>query len=162
MLAAQLEREPSRYEALLHRLRVGETDFFREPAHFDLLREVVVSAWRADPEGRTLQVWSAGCATGEEPYSVAITLDELGVLDRARILGTDLSEEALHGARRSSYSAWSLRRCDEEQRRTWFRARRGGASTSVIATRACTSGGRTTWSTVHPPGASTWSSVATC
>lgn len=122
---AQLEREPEAYEALLHRLRVGETYFFREPAHFDFLREVVVPSWLCGAEGRTLQVWSAGCATGEEAYSVAIALGELGALGRARILGTDLSERALHGARMSSYSAWSLRRCDEEQRRTWFRAHGG-------------------------------------
>lgn len=119
---AQLASEPRCYEALLHRLRVGETYFFREPAHFDLLRETVVPVWLAGAGGRTLQVWSAGCATGEEAYSVAITLDGLGLLGRARILGTDLSEQALHGARASTYSAWSLRRCNEEQREAWFRS----------------------------------------
>lgn len=122
LFAAQLERDPERYEALIDRLRIGETYFFREPAHFDLLRELIVPAWLRGPGDRTLQVWSAGCASGEEPYSVAIALAGMGLLDRARILGTDLSEGALHAARASTYGAWSLRRVDDEQRRTWFLA----------------------------------------
>ena len=111
-------------DCLIDRLTVGETYFFREPAHLSLLRDTIAPSARTAAHGG-LRVWSAGCASGEEAYSVAITLDEAGVLDDSQIVGTDLSAHALERARAATYSPWSLRRCDEGQRRRWFREERG-------------------------------------
>lgn len=115
-----LQHDPGAYGTLTDRLTIGETYFFREPRHFELLRS------RIGPEHSTLhrrplRVWSAGCASGEEPYSVAITLAEAGMADGATIVGTDLSERALERARQAVYGDWSLRRCGDDERRAWFR-----------------------------------------
>ncbi len=96
--------------AIIDELTVGETYFFRDAAQFDLIRRTVLPdlARRHGPEPR-LWAWSAGCATGEEAYSLAILFEEEGLARRARILATDLSETALAKARVGIYGAWSLR-----------------------------------------------------
>ncbi|BDG06090.1 CheR family methyltransferase [Anaeromyxobacter oryzae] len=89
---------------------VGETYFFRDPPQYDLLRSRVVPevvARRA--EGHVFRAWSAGCASGEEPYSLAILLDGMGLGDRWHVLGTDISRPALARARAAEYGAWSIR-----------------------------------------------------
>jgi chemotaxis protein methyltransferase CheR len=116
-----LEHDIEELEELKDRLTVGETYFMREPAHFELLRATIVPERLAARPG-PLRVWSAGCASGEEPYSVAIALDEMDLLDHARIVGTDLSERALDRARAGRYGRWSLRRCGDEERAAWFEA----------------------------------------
>lgn len=118
---ALLRTDPEIFDALTERLTVGESYFFREPAHFNLLRERIAPE-RLALRGGPLRIWSAGCAGGEEPHSVAIALDEVGLLDHAVIVATDLSERALQRAREAVYGQWSLRRCNEEQRRRWFHA----------------------------------------
>lgn len=114
-----LRSTPEAFVDLAERLTIGESYFFREPAHFALLRDRIVPE-RKDRRDGPLRIWSAGCAGGEEPHSVAIVLDEIGVLDRAVIVATDLSERALDRARKGVYGHWSLRRCDDEDRRRWF------------------------------------------
>lgn len=117
--ADMLLGDSDRLDELVDQLTVGETYFMREPAHFELLRATVIPERLAARPG-PLRIWSAGCASGEEPYSVAITLDEARLLAASSILGTDLSEHALQRARRGVYGRWSLRRCDDEQRARWF------------------------------------------
>lgn len=114
-----LHSDPTQYERLTDRLTVGETYFMREAAHFELLRTTIAPE-RLDARRGHLCIWSAGCASGEEPYSLAIALDEAGLLGQATIVGSDLTERALDRAREALYSRWSLRRCDAEQRRRWF------------------------------------------
>lgn len=92
-------------------LTVRETYFFRDATHFDLVRAHLLAITRADPE-RTVQLWSAGCATGEEAWSLAIVArDALGVkgLARVRVYGTDLDAGAIEQARRGRYRSWSFR-----------------------------------------------------
>lgn len=92
--------------ALVEVVRVGETRFFRHRPQVDALLDVVVPAWRARGE-RSPRVWSAGCATGEEAYTLALVLGR--ALPRPSftpaILGTDVSAEALAAARRGVYPA---------------------------------------------------------
>jgi chemotaxis protein methyltransferase CheR len=95
---------------LIAELTVGETYFFREPAHFQLIRRRMLPEIEARwGRGHVLRAWSAGCSSGEEAYSLAITLVEEGFAGRAYLLATDISEPASARARRGVYSEWSLR-----------------------------------------------------
>ncbi len=88
----------------------NKTDFFREPRHFDyLLRQAVPELMRIYEAGlrRRLVVWSAGCSTGEEPYTLAMALSEFAERQggfRFQILATDLSSRVLEHARRAIYT----------------------------------------------------------
>ena len=88
---------------LVNCITTNKTDFFREPHHFQTLRRLAV-AWR-DAGRRRLRLWSAGCSTGEEPYSIAIALHDLLPPDRVdlRILATDIDTEVLAHAREAWY-----------------------------------------------------------
>jgi chemotaxis protein methyltransferase CheR len=98
------------FDDLVVELTVGETYFFREPAHFTLIqREVLPEVRRRRGTGHVLRLWSAGCASGEEPYSLAILLDQEGLGEQAHVLATDISRAALARARQATYTAWSLR-----------------------------------------------------
>ena len=93
---------------LLDAIATNHTSFFREPQHFTYLGEVALPALLARAAGRPLQGWSAACSTGEEPYTLAITLVErLGpeAGTRIRLLASDLSTKALAIARRGVYKA---------------------------------------------------------
>jgi chemotaxis methyl-accepting protein methylase len=93
--------------ALLEAATSGETYFFRHPQQFRALGRLLIGS--SEP-GRTLHLWSAGCSTGEEPYSLAALLVALGrTPGRDRILATDVSEGALAHAREGLYGRWSLR-----------------------------------------------------
>jgi len=93
--------------AMFDALSTNLTHFFREPRHFEMLRERVIPAMlERHQKDRRLRIWSAGCSSGEEPYSVAITLhDVLGGLGGwdVGILGTDLSVRMLNIAQRGVY-----------------------------------------------------------
>jgi chemotaxis protein methyltransferase CheR len=105
---------------LVDLLTTNKTSFFREPRHFDLLRERLVPELYA--RGRALRVWSAGCSTGEEPYSLAIVLrHELGSPTEARILATDISTRALARAREAIYTDEQIDAVPPAFRRTAFR-----------------------------------------
>jgi chemotaxis protein methyltransferase CheR len=115
----ELARSPSSplLDHLIRTLTVGETYFFRHQVYFDLLeREIMPRLIAERRERRQLRLWSAGCATGEEAYSLAIMLarllPDLESWD-VSILGTDLNTAFLARARDGRYSGWSLRGSDE-------------------------------------------------
>lgn len=111
-------------EALVAELTIGETYFQRDPAQIQLLREELLPALLArGPADRPVRVWSAGCASGEEPYSVAMLFEELDALDRCEIRGTDIARDRLRDAQRGIYSRWSLRSTPPELQRRYFRER---------------------------------------
>lgn len=96
-------------------MTVQETSFFRDMAPFIALRESVMPALLADAAGpREIVVWSAGCATGQEPYSIAMTLrDHFPMAAGAgnlHIVGTDLSEEAVERTRVGRYTRLEVNR----------------------------------------------------
>jgi len=110
--SAYLERlraDPAELDALVAEITVGETYFFRDPEQFRVIREEILPALLRDHTRRPLRVWSAGCASGEEPYTLAIVLREVGAGSAAQIVGTDISRPALAAARRADYGRWSLR-----------------------------------------------------
>jgi len=107
---ARLEEDPALLDDLLVELTIGETYFFRNPEHFDFLRQEALPeiSRRRGPE-HVVRLWSAGCASGEEPYSLAVLMMEEGYEDRMRVYGTDVSRAALARARAATYGDWSLR-----------------------------------------------------
>jgi chemotaxis protein methyltransferase CheR len=81
--------------------------FFRDSDQLAALRSLLLSWRRSAIHGRPLLVWSAGCATGEEPYSIAMLCADLGV--EVQILATDIRGDGLELAQRATYRPWSLR-----------------------------------------------------
>ena len=100
-------------DILITELTIGETFFLREHGQFDFLSTTVLTQLRVSAAHRPLRFWSAGCATGEEPYSIAMTLKEAAWPGKASILGTDLAFARLIAARRARYTAWSMRGVSE-------------------------------------------------
>jgi chemotaxis protein methyltransferase CheR len=108
-------RDPAALQALVEHAVVTETFFWR---HHDQLAALSALAARAPGP---LSIWSAGCASGEEPYSVAMVLLEAG--RRAvgdRILATDVSERMLAAARSATYGAWTMRHLPAPLARRWI------------------------------------------
>jgi chemotaxis methyl-accepting protein methylase len=108
--ATVLDREPGEYDLLLDALTINVTKFFRNPETFALLRESVVPRlWAARGP---VAVWSAGCASGEEPYSLALLFAELAragsLRTRLRIDASDLDPGALLALRRAEYPATAV------------------------------------------------------
>ena len=93
-------RDPALFTQLLTQISVPVSDFFRDPPYFLALREQVLPVLATYP---SLKVWVAGCSTGEEVYSMAILLDELGLLGRTLVYATDINPEALRTAESAVY-----------------------------------------------------------
>lgn len=116
-----LERGGALLDDLIAELTIGETFFLREPNQLEFIqREVLPAVTGQDGSCRAIRVWSAGCASGEEPYSLAILLQKTGCLSSARIIGTDLSVARLLTARRGRYRSWSLRGVPEAIIKQYF------------------------------------------
>lgn len=121
-----LERGDSEeWRRLEDAITIGETYFFRYPDHFAALREKVLPELiRQRADTRMLRIWSIGCSTGAEPYSVAIVLRELlgDAVDnwRIAIIGGDISEKALSAARAARFGEWALRTMSGEDRARYF------------------------------------------
>ncbi len=111
--------------ALVEALRVGETRFFRHASHVQALADVVVPALAQRRAGlppalRVVRVWSMGCATGEEAYTLAMILGTALEGCEVRVLGTDVSERALAIARAGVYPAAAVARVPEPWRSASF------------------------------------------
>lgn len=111
-------------EQLACELTVGESFFFRNEHHFRALREHVLPAVVADnADKREVRAWSAGCATGEEPYSLAIVMEQVLGDDpnwQVSILGSDLNREFLARARKAQYRLWSFRHTTVQENQAYF------------------------------------------
>lgn len=108
---------------LVEHLTVGETYFLRDAAQVRAIRDTIlpeVAARRLNE--RRLRVWSAGCSTGEEIYSMAILVSESGLFRDwdVALLGTDVNRESLRRAREARYSQWSFRATPERTRERYF------------------------------------------
>ena len=114
------------------------TSFFRESHHFDYVREQILAPALADPRAaRRLRIWCAGCSSGEEPYSLAMTLHET-IADRGRwdikILATDLDSDVLAKGQRGLYLADRVRDMEPTRRSKFFRetTHNGNAAYTVV------------------------------
>ncbi|BBD79418.1 CheR family methyltransferase [Aerosticca soli] len=124
---ALLQQDPeAELGELASAISTNVTAFFREAHHFELLERELLPRWLEHKQrtGERLRLWSAGCATGEEPYSLAMVLIEAlertGSTVDAKILATDLSPQALATARAGVYPLERLAGVSEERRRRWF------------------------------------------
>ncbi|MGH8866907.1 MAG: CheR family methyltransferase [Actinomycetes bacterium] len=107
-----LELHPEAFTTLFNTILINVTSFFRDAEAWQALRDEIVPAVLRDRPTGPIRVWSAGCASGEEPYSLAILLaDLLGAdefRDRVKIYATDVDEEALAQARLGTYESRQL------------------------------------------------------
>ena len=104
-------------------LTTNVTRFFREPHHFDHLRRVVEPMVKDIRNGRRLRIWSAGCSSGQEPYSIALSLLQLMPDARSydvRILATDINPLVLETARKATYPADEVSSVPADLRRSWM------------------------------------------
>lgn len=114
------------WETVLEQLTIGETYFFRNAAQFEALQQQVLpELFRRQASLHSLRIWSAGCATGEEPYSLAMTLKGMPDYDdswQISILATDINSSFLARAREALYGSWSFRETPAEVRDRFFTA----------------------------------------
>src|SRR5690349_3865926 len=115
-----LRTHPDEYRQLVNTFLIKVTEFFRDPDLFTYLRETVVPdlVLQSRKRGNELRIWSAGCATGEEPYSLAIVISEVlgAALEHfnVRIFATDADGDAIAFARRGVYPTQALARLPED------------------------------------------------
>lgn len=125
ILATDGAQSHQEWEEFTGPLTTGESYFFRDQNQFALLRDrILPEIIERNRRRRSLRIWSAGCSTGEEPYSLAILVAELlfGYNNwDVFLLGTDLNKAAVEKARRGLYSGWSLRGVSQDLTTRYFR-----------------------------------------
>ena len=128
---ARIEQDPAEMREMIDRLTTNKTSFFRESAHFDFLRTRVLPAWG----DREVAIWSAGCSSGEEPYTLATVLFDhaQGGDAHGRILATDLSHRVLVKAKEGAYNAESVRDIPPQTLQRHFERVRDGAGDRWVA-----------------------------
>jgi chemotaxis protein methyltransferase CheR len=105
-LRERLLSDPAALGRAVEALAWRPSTLFRDPDFFAALRREVIPLLKTYP---TVRIWNAGCGTGEEAYSLAIVLQEEGLLERCRLYGTDLSAAAVRAAKTGSYPLGTLR-----------------------------------------------------
>jgi chemotaxis protein methyltransferase CheR len=147
LLARLRLHDPAALRALVDGSVVGETYFWRHPEQLSALRAVLRREGLRGP----LRAWCAGCASGEEAYTMAALLLEEGRAAPGCVLGTDVSEKALEAARQGRYGPWSLRGVPVPARARWLRAD-GEQWTVLPELRELTAFRRQNLTTDPPPG----------
>ncbi|WP_447755532.1 protein-glutamate O-methyltransferase [Pseudomonas nicosulfuronedens] len=128
---------------LLDRLTVQETRFFRHKASFEVLASYLLQRLEQVGPGRPLALWSVGCSSGEEPYSLAMVtaqvLESAGLAPLFGVTGTDISLNALNRAREATYAARKLADIDPELATRYFSAQDDGRYRVIpdLAERVC-------------------------
>ncbi len=101
-------------ETLINKVSTNHTFFMREPGHYFFFRDEVLPFLKEHSKDRDLRIWSAGCSTGEEPYTLAMIIDEFFGKEKlswdTKILATDISEEALETAKAGIYKKDNISR----------------------------------------------------
>ena len=105
-LQERVLHDPNCLDRLLLDLSISVTSMFRDPTFYAALRTKIVPLLRTYP---FIRVWNAGCATGEETYSLAILLNEEGLGDRTRIYATDINDVVLQSAREGVFPLDKMR-----------------------------------------------------
>ncbi|HLV24670.1 MAG TPA: protein-glutamate O-methyltransferase CheR [Gemmatimonadales bacterium] len=136
--ARLLDEDPSEYERLLQALTINVTRLYRNPETFEYLARSVVPALWARMQGE-LNIWSAGCASGEEVYSLAVLFAEHASRARqverladVRVLGSDIDRQSLDTAEKGSYEEASFADMPADVRGRWFGAGSGGTANDKL------------------------------
>ncbi|MCX7779560.1 MAG: protein-glutamate O-methyltransferase CheR [Negativicutes bacterium] len=114
-----IDRDAKLYKDFIDYLTINVTEFFRTPEKFEELEKKVLPELLS--RSAKLNIWSAGCSTGAEPYSLAIILDELTPHTRHRILASDLDSEMLAKAKAGVYQASELKAISPARQSKYFR-----------------------------------------
>jgi two-component system CheB/CheR fusion protein len=120
-----LEVHPEEFSQLFNTILINVTSFFRDPAAWGYLGEEIVPRLLQEKQpDEPIRVWSAGCASGEEAYTIAMALTEVMGIEafrrRVKVYATDVDEEALNIARQASYSTKDLQEVDANLRTKYF------------------------------------------
>ena len=115
-LTNKIKADRDFFNEFLREVTVNTTEMFRDPPFWRKLRDEVLTSFSP---GKTLRIWHAGCSSGEEVFSLAILLQEAGLLDNARIYATDINDNIIEQARSGRY--WSRKM--EVNQRNWERLR---------------------------------------
>lgn len=119
-----LQKNPADVQELLNRLTTNHTFFMRESTHFDLFKNTILPHLEQTKKNKTLSVWSAGCSSGEEPYTLSMILnDHFGSKSSqwdTRILATDISQKVLSLAKEATYSESSISSMPEKWKQNYF------------------------------------------
>jgi chemotaxis protein methyltransferase CheR len=118
-LQEKILHDPQTFSALLQYLTVQVSEMFRDPTFYKTFREKIIPELKTYP---SLKIWVAGCSTGEEVYSLAITLREEGLLDKTILYATDINPDALAKAEAGMYSLDRLAAFSENHRLAGGRA----------------------------------------
>ena len=126
--------DPVELEEFTNAITTNLTSFFRESHHFDFLAKTVLPALeKRNAATRRLRIWSAGCSTGEEPYSIAIALQEAMTRFRGwdvRVLATDLDSQVVAHAAAGDYKAERFEKMADQRCGRWFEETRPGTLTA--------------------------------
>lgn len=125
--------------ALINRLTTNYTYFMREADHFNYFRDKILPYLAATERNRDLRIWSAGCSSGEEPYTLAMIINdyfgEAGACWDKKILATDISSQALEIALRASYSEEQTRELPERWQKQYFTRDQNGQNLVIPSIR---------------------------
>jgi chemotaxis protein methyltransferase CheR len=115
-------RAEAEFDQIFDLVTTNETYFFREPAQLQAFTEEIVPELLARKPARKIRIWSAGCSSGEEPYSIAMLLQEAGWYDRAsfEIFASDISQQVLGKARKGQYRENAFRATNPALREKYF------------------------------------------
>jgi chemotaxis protein methyltransferase CheR len=120
----ELIKEPEQHEVSLfiNAITTNLTSFFRENHHFEFLADTLIPKLVAEKRDRKIRAWSAGCSTGEEPYSISLTLNQAQALKSwdCKILATDLDSSVLHKAHQGIYDIERIEGLSKDIKRKWF------------------------------------------
>jgi chemotaxis protein methyltransferase CheR len=122
------DRDGTETSELINAITTNLTAFFRENHHFEYLSKTVVPELMSKNTDRRIRIWSAGCSTGEEPYSLAITLKESKLSSQWNIdlQATDLDSNVLATASRGIYAMSRVEGMSKERLKRWFYRGKGG------------------------------------
>jgi chemotaxis protein methyltransferase CheR len=126
--SASPEARRAEMEEIVERVTTNETYFFRESYQLDAFRhEILPELFSKKPRGKRLSIWSAGCASGEEAYTISILIQESGLFGdwEVRVFGSDISRRVLQIARKGVYGRSSFRATEERLLRRYFRETEG-------------------------------------
>jgi chemotaxis protein methyltransferase CheR len=122
-------RADGEFDLIYDLVTTNETYFFREPAQFTAFVEEIVPELVSGKAVKKIRIWSAGCSSGEEPYSIAMLLQEAGWFDRAsfEIFASDLNQQVLARARKGHYRETAFRSTDPTLREKYFARQADGS-----------------------------------